>query len=169
MRRSALILLGVLLALGVPSRAHADDDAPAAKPSYRIVADRVEHEPASTGGTRLQIAMSALSLQGGQIDLTDPKETKIKTTLGNSEIKAPYSLGSFVNTKEALAIVVIVQSTADFTEVLPAVAETLDGSFLAAMDEQTTQVAILPYGETIGNGKLGSVKTARARAAALAS
>lgn len=171
MRRSALILLGlvgVFLALGGTRVARADDE-PTSKPSYRIVVDRVEHEPASIGGTRLQITMSALSLQGGRIDLTDPKETKIKTTLSGSEIKAPYSLGSFVNTKEALALVVIVQSTADFTEVLPAIAETLDGSFLAAMEEQTTQVAILPYGETIGSGKLGSVKTARAKAVALSS
>ncbi len=94
MRRSALTLLGVLLVLGLVSRAHADDE-PTSKPSYRVVVDRVEHEPASIGGTRLQITMSALSLQGGQIDLTDPKETKIKTTVSGSEIKAPYALGSF--------------------------------------------------------------------------
>lgn len=167
MRRSALILLGVLLALGIPLRARADDDAPAAKPTYRIVVDRVEHEPASIGGTRLQITMSALSLQGGQIPLDDPKATKLKTTINGSEIKAPYSLGSFVNTKEALALVVIVQSTVEFTDVMPAIAETLDGTFLAAMEEQTTQVAILPYGDSIGTGKLGSVKSARTKAAAL--
>jgi len=168
MRRSALILLGVLLALGVTAPEHARaDDGTAVKPSYRVVVDRVEHEPASIGGTRLQITMSALTLQGQQIDLTDPKT--IKTYLGTSEVKAPYSLGSFINTNEALALVVIVQSTDDLKDVLPAIAETLDGTFLAAMDEKTTQVAILPFGESIGTGKLGSVKAARAKAVALAS
>lgn len=121
MRRAALAMLGVMLAAGA---VRADDDVPASKPSYRLVVDRVDHEPASITGTRLQIQLSALTLQGQLIDLTDPKT--IKTYLGNTELKAPYALGTFGGTKEAIALVVVVQSTIDYTEVLPVIAETLD-------------------------------------------
>lgn len=162
MRRAALAMLGVMLAAGA---VRADDDVPASKPSYRLVVDRVDHEPASITGTRLQIQLSALTLQGQLIDLTDPKT--IKTYLGNTELKAPYALGTFGGTKEAIALVVVVQSTIDYTEVLPVIAETLDGSLLGALDETVTQVAILPYGEAIGGGKLTSMKQARSRATAL--
>ncbi len=161
MRRAALAMLGVMLALGA---ADADDDAPV-KPSYRVVVDRVDHEPASIGGTRLQIEFSALTLQGQLIDLTDPKV--IKTYLGTTELKQPFALGTFAGTKDAVAIVIVVQSTIDYTDVLPVIAETLDTSLLAALDETTTQVAILPYGEGIGAGKLTTIKAARARAIAL--
>ena len=161
MRRAALAMLGVMLALGAAS---ADGDAPV-KPSYHVVVDRVDHEPSSLGGTRLQIEFSALTLQGQLIDLTDPKA--IKTYLGNSELKQPFALGTFAGTKDKVAIVIVVQTTVEYTEVLPVIAETLDTSLLAALDETTTQVAILPYGESIGAGKLTSMKAARTRATAL--
>ena len=162
MRRAALAMLGLLIALGrAPARA---DDAPP-KPSYRLIVDRVDHEPAAITGTRLRIELTALTLQGQLIDLTDPKT--IKTYLGASELKAPYALGTFGGTKEAIALVIVVQSTVEYTEVLPVIVETLDGSLLAALDENTTSVAILPYGDAIGAGKLSTMKQARARAIAL--
>lgn len=160
MRRAALAMLGVMLALGAAS---ADPDG--AKPSYHVVIDRVTHEPASISGTRLQIEFSALTLQGQLIDLTDPKA--IKTFLGNSELKQPFALGTFGATKEDVALVIVVQTTIDYTEVLHAIADTLDTNLLAALDDTTTKVAILPYGEAIGSGKLSAMKQARTRAAAL--
>ncbi len=162
MRRAALALLGVMLALGA---AYADGDAQT-KPSYRVVVDRVDHEPSSLTGTRLQIEFSALTLQGQLIDLTEPKT--IKAYLGNSEIKQPFALGTFAGTKDAIAIVFVVQSSIDYQTVLPVIAETMDTSLLGALDENTTRVAILPYGEAIGSGKLTSLKQARAKATALA-
>ncbi len=155
MRRAALAMLGVMLALG----------AAYAESSYHVVVDRVDHEPASITGTRLQIEFSALTLQGQLIDLTDPKS--IKTFLGNTELKQPFSLGTFGGAKEAVALVIVVQSTIDYTDVLRAIADTLDANLLATLDDTTTQVAILPYGESIGSGKLTSMKQARQRAAAL--
>ncbi len=163
MTRAALAMLGVLIALGLVLPAHADD-APA-KPSYRLVVDRVDHEPAAITGSRLRIQLSALTLQGQLIDLSDPKT--IKTYLGTSELKAPYALGTFGGTKEAIALVIVVQSSDDYTEVLRVIAETLDTNLLAALDESTTQVAILPYGDAIGAGKLTSMKSAREKAVAL--
>ncbi|CAN5860707.1 hypothetical protein BH11MYX3_BH11MYX3_05360 [soil metagenome] len=164
MRRAALAMLGVLIALGFGLRpAHADDAS--TKSSYRLVVDRVDHEPAAITGTRLRIQLSALTLQGQLIDLTDPK--KIKTYLGTSELKAPYALGTFEGAKEAIAIVIVVQSSAEYTEVLPVIAETLDQSLLGALDETTTRVAILAYGDAIGAGKLGTLKQARTKTGAL--
>lgn len=163
MRRAALALLGVMLALGV---AGADGDAPATKPSYKVVVDRVDHEPSSLTGTRLQIELSALTLQGQLIDLTEPKS--IKTYLGSSEIKQPFAIGTFAGTKEALALVIVVQTTIEYQDVLPVIAETLDTSLLAALDEATTRVAVLSYGESSGNGKLATLKQARPRATGLA-
>lgn len=160
MRRAALALLGVMLAMGV---AYADETT--TKPSYRVVVDRVDHEPSSLGGTRLQIEFSALTLQGQLIDLSDPKS--IKTYLGSSEIKQPFALGTFAGTKDDLAIVFVIQTNGSYQNVLPAIVETLDTNLLAALDENTTRVAVLPYGENIGSGKLTNLKQARTRVTAL--
>ena len=46
------------------------------------------------------------------------------------------------------------------------IAETLDGSVLANLDERT-QVAILGYGENTGTGKLGTLKSARGKLTSL--
>jgi len=95
-----------MLALGA---AYADGDAPA-KPSYHVTIDRVDHEPASITGTRLQIELSALTLQGQLIDLTDPKV--IKTYVGNSEIKQPFALGTFRRHEgQGREFVIVVQTT----------------------------------------------------------
>ena len=158
MRRAALAMLGVLLAVSVVS---ADD-----KPSYHVVVDRVDHEPASITGTRLQVEFSALTLQGQLIDLSDAKS--FKAYLGNSEIKTPFSFGTFAGTKGPVAIAFVVQTTADYKGVLPAIADTLDTSLLAALDENVTQVAILPFStEANTNGKLTSIKQARTKIGAL--
>ena len=157
--RLAWWLIAAALLVVAPS-ARADDEEPT-KLSYRVVVDGIEHEPASITGTRMMIQLSALTIQGQRLDLTDSKS--IKSFLGSSELKAPYSLGTFGETDGALAIVIVVQSTLDYQEVLPVIAETLDATLMAALDEKTTQAAVLPYGEAIGTGKLTPLKGARAR------
>lgn len=149
-----------LLALAMPVRAHADDQ-PATRPGYRVVIDRVDLEPAAIGGQRLRVELSALALQGQLLDLTDPKS--IKLLVGTSELKAPYALGTYGATRAATAIVIVVQGTLEYSEVLPIVTEALDQTVLAALDEQQTQIAILSYGEATGTGKLGTVKSARTK------
>ena len=157
MRLAWWLTAAALLVLAHPARA--DEEEPT-KLSYRVVVDGVEQEPASIGGTRMMIQLSALTIQGQRLDLTDPKS--IKTFLGSSELKAPYSLGTFGATRGALAIVIVVQATLDYQEVLPVIVETLDATLLGALDEKT-QVAVLPYGEAIGTGKLTPLKTARGK------
>ncbi len=155
------IVLALIALVALPTRAlaQADEDG---KPSYRIVIDRVEHEPASITGSRLAIFVSALTLQGQQLDLTEPNT--IKTIVGASELKAPFAIGNFAATKEQIAMVVVVQATLEYQEALPIILEQLDASLLAHLDDKTL-FAILPYGETVGTGKLAPLKTARAKVA----
>lgn len=156
------IVLALVALVALPPRAFADDDN--AKPSYRIVVDRIEHEPASITGSRLAIFVSALTLQGQQIDLTEPNT--IKTIVGASELRAPFAIGNFAATKEQVAIVVVLQATLEYQEVLPIILEQLDSALLAHLDEKTL-FAILPYGEAVGTGKLAPLKTSRSRVAGI--
>jgi len=134
------------------------------KPSYRIVIDRIEHEPSSLTGSRLAVFVSALTLQGQQLDITDTNNITIKTLVGASELKAPFAIGNFAATKELVAMVVVVQATLEYQEVLPSILESLDSALLAHLDDKTL-FAILPYGEAVGTGKLAPLKTARAKVA----
>ncbi|MFN0247850.1 MAG: FHA domain-containing protein [Kofleriaceae bacterium] len=154
------IVLAWIALVAVSARAFADDEN--VKPSYRIVIDRIDHEPASITGSRLAIFVSALTLQGQQLDLHEPNT--IKTLVGSSELRAPFAIGHFSETNERLAIVVVVQATLEYQEVLPIVLEQLDQTLLTHLDEKTL-VAILPYGETVGTGKLAPLKAARAKLA----
>jgi hypothetical protein len=154
------IVLALVALVALPARALADDEN--VKPSYRIVIDRIEHEPVSITGSRLAIFVSALTLQGQQLDLNEPNT--IKTLVGASELKAPYAIGHFAATKDLVALVVVVQATLEYQEVLPVLLEQLDTTLLAHLDEKTL-IAILPYGEAVGTGKLAPLKTARAKIA----
>ena len=116
MRLAWWLTAAALLVVALPARA--DEEEPT-KLSFRVVVDGVNHEPASITGTRMTILLSALTVQGQRLDLTDPKS--IKTYLGSSEVKAPYSLGTFGDTDGALALVVVVQATLDYQDVLPVI------------------------------------------------
>ncbi len=142
--------------------ARADDD----HTSYRAVIDRVDLEPSSLGGQRLRVYLSALVIQGSLLDLTDPKS--IKLLLNNSEKQWPYSLGVYSGTASDTAVVFVIQTTADYAAVLPVIAETIDTNVLGPLGEHA-QIAILPYGDAVGTGKLGSVKVARQKLTQLAS
>jgi hypothetical protein len=154
------IVLALVALVALPARALADEEN--VKPSYRIVIDRIEHEPASITGSRLAIFVSALTLQGQQLDLHEPNT--IKTLVGASELKAPFAIGHFAATHDLVAMVVVVQATLEYQEVLPILLEQLDTTLLAHLNEKTL-FAILPYGEAVGTGKLAPLKTARTKVA----
>src|SRR5512139_3242059 len=157
MRWAFWLVMAALIVVARPARA--DDDAATAKPSYRVVVDRVDHEPASITGTRMRVYVSALQLTGGRLDLSD---VKLKAVFGTSPIDAPYAMGTYAASGGSTAIVFVVQSTLDYAEVLPVIGETLDQSVLATLDDNT-QVAVLPYGDAVGAGKLQSAKAASSR------
>lgn len=156
MRLATWVLTAAALAvIALPVRADV-----ATSSTYRLVVDRIDHEPASVTGTRLSIHVSALTLQGQRIQLTDPKS--IKTTVGSSELRAPLVLGRYAATSSEMAIVIVVQATLDYGEVLPVISETLNASLLSKLPDHT-QIAVLPYGESTGSGKLGTLKAARSK------
>lgn len=154
MRWLALVL--VLLA----TVARADDDE-TLKSTYRVVVDRIENEPSTLGGNRVRVFVSALSLNGGMLDLTSAKAAK--TMAGGSELKAPFALGRYAGTESSTAIVIVVEATLQYAEVLPAIADAIETQLLAHLDEARTQLAVLPYGETLPGGKLLPLKNARSK------
>jgi len=151
-KRVALVLACAALA----SAAHAGGDDDTSKQSYRAVLDRVDLEPSSLTGYRLRVYLSALALQGQLLDLTDPKS--IKLYLGNSEKKAVYALGTYDGTGADTAIVFMVQTSVDYGDALPQIADSLEHDVIATFNEHT-QVAIMPFGETSGPGKFMSPKS----------
>ncbi|HEU4728075.1 MAG TPA: FHA domain-containing protein [Kofleriaceae bacterium] len=157
--RLATCVIGVALLglVGRPSVALADDAAPS---SYRAVIDRVDLEPASVGGLRLRVKLSALSIQGQLIDLNGPRTVKL--LIGGSKVEAPYALGLYGSTYADTAIVVVVQANADYAEALPRLIPALDTTVLETLNDRT-QLAILPYSEATGTGKLASLKSVRGR------
>ncbi|MGE0872038.1 MAG: hypothetical protein AB7P03_26000 [Kofleriaceae bacterium] len=158
MRLAACSIAAMILSAAGPARA---DDPPS---SYRAVIDHIALEPSLLGGTQLRIELSALSLQGGLLDLTEPGA--IKAMVGTTDLRAPYLLGRYGATHAPTAIVVIVQATLDYAEALPVIADALEQALLSHLDEHT-QLAVISYGEAPGTGKLGSIKAARAELAEL--
>src|SRR5687767_11372063 len=121
--RALLFALGALVTLP----AHAEDEEPAASLN-RAMIDQVDLQPSVLTGQRLRITLSALTLQGGRLDLSEPKS--IKAFLGTSELKAPYLLGTYAGTGMDTAIVIVVQASLDYAEVLPAIADAMDTTLL---------------------------------------
>lgn len=150
----ALVVVTVLGGLGRVARA--DDAAP---PTYRAVIDRADLEPASIGGTRLTVELSALDLYGKLLDLSDPRS--IKLMVGGSKLDAPYARGVYGQTSSDTAIVFVLQANLAYAEALPTIATALD-DVLAKLPDRT-QAAILAYGDATEAGKLGTLKAARGR------
>ncbi len=158
-RACALAVLAALCVATAPAAAQESTG----KSIVRTMVDRVDHEPSSLGGTRLTILLSALQLTGGVI----PLEWKAIKAFAGSEIKAPHGVGRFGETDGPLAIVVVVQQTQDYAEVLPVIAETIEASLLSKLPEPRVQLAVLAYGDSPGTGKLGPFKTGRSKLAQL--
>ncbi len=129
---------------------------PRARADNHAFVDQVVLEPSSIGGQRLRILMSALTLEGQVVDSGTPR-----VLIDKKRYEAPYTVGTYGATQSDTAIVVVVQSTVDFTEVLPIAGEALDAEVFANANDRT-QVAILMYGEAVGPGKLGSLRGGRA-------
>lgn len=158
MRSATCVIGGALIVLAArPAAAPADDGGPA---SYRAVIDRVDLEPASIGGLRLRIELSAMATQGQRLDLSDPKS--IKLLVGGSKLEAPFALGTYGATGADTAIVIVLEANLAYAETLPSILSTLDEIVLSALGDRT-QLAILSYGEATGSGKLATLKSARAR------
>src|SRR5262245_11223070 len=122
--RSASCVIGVaLLVLAArPGRAQADDDTGPVR--YRAVIDRVDVEPATIGGVRMRVALSALALQGQLIDLSDPKAVQVM--VGSGKLDAPHSVGLYSATSSETAIVIVVEANLSYADTLPVIVQQLD-------------------------------------------
>ena len=160
MKRALLATMFVLASTALAYGQSADES----KTSNRVVVDRVELQPSPLTGYNLRVYVSALSLNGQQVDLTptaaEPKTVKL--FIGASEKKFPYALGSYDATQSDTAIVVLVQAGLDYTEALPHIQESLDRDLLTALPDHT-QIAVLTFGDTTASGKLQSIKSVRGR------
>jgi hypothetical protein len=154
-------LLAALLFAPRPAHGQADVGS-----TYRAVLDRADLEPASIGGYRLRVYVSALTLEGQLLDLTEPRSIKLLT--GRSELRAPYALGSFAASQTDLVMVFVIQATSEYADVMRVITESADTGLLAALPEQT-QVGLVTYGETVGAAKLGTLKAARGKLTQLSS
>src|SRR5688572_21300219 len=146
-RGAAGIVLALLATLVLAQEARAEE---------RAVIDQVVLEPSALGGHRLKIFFSALTLQGQTLDVGEAATPRV--LIGGSKSSAPYAIGTYAGTQSDTAIVVVVQTSVDFTDVLPVIGEALDSQVLANVNERT-QLAVLTYGETLGAGKLGSLRS----------
>ena len=155
--RQAFVLASLALALAGTARA--DDEKGA---SYHAVIDRVDLEPASIGGLRLLVYLSALTVQGQLLDLSDPKSVHLY--LGSSEKKFPVTLGTFDGTSDNTDIIVLVQATTDFTEALPLIGESLEHVLLDHVADRI-RVAIVMYGEGAAKPKWTTAKQVRGKVA----
>src|SRR5512140_3144131 len=114
--RSATCAIGVALFVLAARPAVAPAQS-ATSSSYRAVLDKVDLEPASVGGLRLRVKLSALTMQGGLIDLNGPKT--IKLVIGGSKVDAPYALGPYGATNADTAIVFVVEANLPYADALP--------------------------------------------------
>jgi len=129
---------------------------------YRYaVIDRADLEPSTIGGFRLRLYISALSLDGKILDLTEPGS--IKMFANHNEFRAPYALGNFAASGTNLAMVFVLQATSEYADVISSITKGADVGLFAGLPVRTTQVAILTYGETVDSEKLGSLETARSK------
>jgi hypothetical protein len=142
--------------LGAARPAHTQ---PEGASTYRAVIDRADLEPAAVGGYRLRVYVSALDLDGKRLEL-EPNVFKLYT--GKSEVRAPYAIGSFAATQTDLAMVLVIQATAEYADLMRVIAESAGTGLLDELPERT-QVGIVTYGETVGAGKLGTLRAARTK------
>lgn len=155
MKRALLATMFVLASTALAYGQAGDEG----KTSNRVVVDRVELQPSALTGYELRVFLSALSLNGQQLDLV---ATNIKLYVGAGEKKFPYALGSFDATQSDTAMVVLVQSGLDYTEALPHIQESLDRDLLGALPDHT-QVAVLTFGDTTASGRLQSIRSVRGK------
>lgn len=160
--RLATCVIGVALCvlLARPTRARADDP-----PAYRAVIDNVEVEPATIGGFRLRVRLSALSLQGQLLDLSDAKALRL--SINGGKVEAPYALGSFGAVNGDLAIVVVLEANQAYADALPSILTAFDEGVIGALNADHTQLVVLPYTDTSGTGKLAPLRTARGKLAGI--
>jgi hypothetical protein len=167
MRRSlgVLALIASALCVGAPR-------AIAGSSLQRITVDRVDLEPSPLWGyARLRAFVSALDLSasGKVMPITGDGAWKLHAG-GDKSI--PYLAGTFANADANLAVVLVVETAAEYGGTNVG-SDTDLHVIQAALDDLLTklppnaQVAVIGYGNGLAFSKLGPIKTAQAKLAKL--
>ncbi len=150
-RSPRLVALACALALaaaGQPAGAADSSGPPWLKLDRVEVADSFLH-----GHARVRVFVSAITLEGGTIPITGKKEWQLQ--LGSSKKRIPYLAGQWKEVDEDLAVMIVVNTGADFARELPKIQEALR-QMLQALPKDT-QVGVIGYADEIeGDRKVGS-------------
>jgi hypothetical protein len=129
-----------------------------------VTLDAVTLEPSRlTGFSRLRAYVSAINLQG---ELFPVPPGNLRLVVGGSQLRAPYGVGQFGQSDAELSVVIVIETSVEYSQVLPAIQEAVAEELLAKLPDRA-RVAIVGYGESVQSGKLGPLKAARSKLAAV--
>ncbi len=117
--------------------------------------DRAVAEPSwLTGVARLRLYVSAVTLQGGTIEIHGDKEWTLE--LGSSKKKLPYLAGRFKGMQDDLAIAVVICASGDYAPELPKIKKAVEGLIDALPKEARVQV--VGYADEVNGDRRPSSK-----------
>ena len=136
---------------------HAQADEPAN--TMRVVLDSATVEPSTLPGlARVNLAVSALDLNGQVVDVSGKKTWKL--TVGSGEKHAPYVAGTFTGTGHPLALVIVLETAGEYQDDFETIKNALTTSLLSKLPEHS-EVAIIGYSDAVHDtGKLSTAKAA---------
>ena len=143
-----------------PGLAHAE------APAQRLMLDQVVVEPALLPGlARLRLHVTAIDINGAIIDIDGDKRWSIQ--VGGANKRGAILVGQADVAADPLALVVIIETAAEYGEDLGVITTVLGEQLLADL-QPSTQVALLPYADGLGTAtRLGPAKVAATALAAL--
>jgi hypothetical protein len=165
MRRRLALLTGLALCVGAEPGSGARADT--AVPMQRVVIDRVELEPSPIMGyARLRVFVNAVDLAaaGKVMEVYGDHGWKLQIAGGAKSI--PYLAGLYGSADVNTAVVLVVETSSEYGNDLPAIKDALDQDLLQKLPAGT-QVAVVGYGEAVTTSRLGSIKNAQAKLASL--
>jgi hypothetical protein len=136
----------------------------------RVTLDRVDVEPSTLPGlARVRAFVSALSLTRTGRDhvlrLEGDRPWRLK--IGSSDKRIPYAIGRYGQADAPTAVVVVVATSSEFAEALPAARAALRDVLVPGLPA-SAQVGVIGYGATVvDTGKLGPLRGAAERIDAL--
>lgn len=156
-----MLLVALVATLASPGVARAEGTS-----TTTVTLDSVTLEPSRLSGfLRLRAYVSAMNLQGESLPVPPGN---MRLMIGGSQLRAPYGIGQFAQSDADLSVVIVIETSVEYTEVLPVIQEVVAEELLAKLPDRA-KVAIVGYGESVQGGRLAPLKTARAKLAGLSS
>lgn len=159
-RAHALTAAIAALVLGGGRQAHAE------APAQRVVVDQAIVEPALVPGlARLRLHVTAIDINGAIIDVDGDKRWSVQ--VGGATRRGALLVGQADAAAEPLAVVLVIETAAEYTEDLSVLTAGLAEHLLADLPP-STMVGVQPYGDVLGPAtRLGPAKASAAPVTAL--